>query len=244
MRVIRLLLLSLLCLLPLLATANSVVNPHIQFATGGGGGSLTMTTLSTRQNNQSGESVTPADNSLLVVISCSGSGASGQSISNNGGLTFTEGESLNTGAYRIHGVMWYTEIVTGSAVTIDLSGASTSVFDWLVLNFEGYDTVTPIGLTASDGLGNDARTGSLTGSLGGTSASDSIVVGCFASNNSAAGDMTSDASWTELAEDTSNYTTHFTYIEGAVSDFEMATATTSPSTYQGWLWLAFEVNAN
>jgi hypothetical protein len=103
-------------------------------------------------------------------------------------------------------------------MTVEVSFTANTAFDWsslTVIEFTGYDTGTPTGVTLAALTGS--RSGSYSPSLSGTSSSDSYVVaGGYADDGTA----TKGAAWTE-AHDFAALAGfahgNIEYIEGAVS---------------------------
>ncbi len=226
-----------------LLSSSALAVVFLQSDGGGGGGSLTLTELIFHENSNTTGSFTPSDSSLVMVIAGGTKHDAGSiSISDSESLTWTlQANHLNAN-WQATNYIWTTEIVTGVSMTVTTNNFNASNTKIQIVEITGYDTTTPVNLTHSDGAGNNTRTGAYSGSLGGTSASDSMVIGVF-SGVSGVDDLDTGSGWTEIVENSDGTnTSHFSYIEGAVSNFDLAEAAVN-SGWAGWAATAVEVQA-
>ncbi len=155
-------------------------------------------------------SFTPSDNSILTVTltRVDGSTSSSYSIA-GGGLTWTPRNDVETAGSSIPtGVkQWTAPVATGASMTVTITASGDGIFTGGGANPDhisvdqatGYNSGDPVGLLATDQL-NGSNTGTLSFSLGGTTASDSAViaaVACDGDNGAALVDA--GASWTVLS---------------------------------------------
>lgn len=176
---------------------------------------VTNTTFSTSPALQVGTpfvsaSFTPADNSLLVVTltRVDGSTASSYSIS-GGGLTWTAQNDVETAGSSIPtGVkQWTAPVTTGASMTVTITASSNGVFTGggaspchiSIDQVTGHNVASPIGLKATAEL-NGSNTGTLSYSLGGTTAAGSAVIAAVACDgDDGAALVDPGASWTTLS---------------------------------------------
>src|SRR5262245_55783959 len=148
-------------------------------------------------------SFTPSNNSLLVAIITTQNATGGDCIAgvatvapSGGGLTWTRRAAASTAASLVvNAGVWTAPVTTGASMTVatSASGVKSQGFVSLtVIEFTGYDTATPTGVTLGTSTGS--RSGAYSPALSGTSASDSyVVVGGIAD----AGTATKGSSWTQ-----------------------------------------------
>lgn len=216
-------------------------------SSGGGGGGLVLTDLdSTGEGVLTSGSFTPDDSSLLVVLfSAWEETQTGSTISDSAGLTWTKQvEVLNFGYGKLASV-FTAEVTTGVSMTVTIGGGTDNGAEMIqVVGLTGYDTATPVGLTASEGVINSAQTGAYTLSMGGTTSSDGIVIGMVNIVGSV-DDIDTGTGWTQLNEyaaESATQASHTQYFEGAKANFELDQLEGN-SGYQSFSAIAIEINA-
>jgi hypothetical protein len=142
---------------------------------------------------------TPNDASLLVLcVSCGPFDAATDISVSGGSLTWTKRAAYpaSPGAFEVISQIWTAPVSTGASMTVEVTDVPGDAqrFSASVVDVTGYDTSTPIGITAGDN--NGGRSGSYSLSLGGTTAADSAVFACGTVDNDitgpAAGDQLDD----------------------------------------------------
>lgn len=146
-------------------------------------------------------SFTPVDNSLLVICLSMGDAAvSGAtvSINNTAGLVFgAPAIDFSEAAANFHrNVIWTAPVTTGVPMTVMVgTGSATAEYVVTAFSYTTYDTVTPVGATAS---GQTTTTGAVTITLSGTPLATSEVIG-FDSSDTSSGlhNVTAGTGWSE-----------------------------------------------
>lgn len=148
-------------------------------------------------------SFTPSNNSLLVVIFTGQDGGGGTdtwSITDSAGLTWTLRASYQDTTNYYYGIrIWTAPVTTGVSMTVTVTPTGGSgLYALSIVDVTGYNTSTPVGLTAGAAgyqiAGGSPVTYAL--SMGGTTASDSIVVSSAASENY---DPNPATGWTDVS---------------------------------------------
>jgi hypothetical protein len=177
---------------------------------------------------------TPSNNSLLVVcasaVSSTAITATNLTIADSlGTLTWTSRATfdqnnwgIDDGAIRL----WTAPVGTGASmtVTIDMGADSVDLFNVWIVDYTGYDPVTPIGVTGSFSL-TSTPTGPKSLTLSGAPAATSEVIGYLVRDDSSGSPTSSPgATFTELVDvDTSGH-----------GGFEVEARSGSTSTTVDW----------
>lgn len=160
-------------------------------------------------------SFTPPSSSLLFVtvgFTENGGGTNPAvdfAITDSGGHTWTQLYRQNTtGGFATGQLIFYTQIVTGASMTVSYTCAGRNISWWATSAFAytGYDTVTPIGATATQIVNNFGAASPTPWSitLSGTPATTSEVVGVLTADKDTTG-STQGSTFTEI-HDISNPT--------------------------------------
>lgn len=167
----------------------------------------------TGPTNYTTSAFTPANDSLLVVTINSISFSSNQlncGVSSSPSLTWTRqvraasNGSLGPPVSEI----WTAPVTIGASTTVTISASADNVFSGdgtsssiTITEITGHDTVGNfLGLTASDSV-NGSTTGALSVSMGGTTASDSMVIATVAADGDHGAALVNGGSgWTELSK--------------------------------------------
>lgn len=187
---------------------------------------------------------TPSNNSILVAVSQQNlhGVASLPSIS-GGGLTWTkQAQGGPVTSFTNLVTIWTAPVSTGASMTVVVSNNVDGAISVSVTEFTGHDTGTPIGLTHQGGAAA-SRSGSYAGSMGGTTAAGSYVIGAGSVDTGSAGDVAVGSGYTTIASFVTSANdfawSRHEYKAGALSTFDYATLTTSFS----WAAAAIEVKA-
>lgn len=216
------------------STSFSVANP--------GSGVLAQTNIQSQLLTEStnapisvtGATFTPPSNSLLVVSTLMMSNqANGTETVSGGGLTWTKRMSfvspIHPSGYEYTQEIWTAPVSTASsmAVTVDSTGTSgtdPTRVNLQIIAFTGYDTVAPIGATAS---GSSLGSGAATITLSAAPATNSVVVATkgTADVNNTNSLATPGTGWTEVFDQATSY---------GYGDMETEVRTGSNSTAVTW----------
>ena len=201
---------------------------------------------------RSSSSFTPANNSLLVVTvhAISADSATDPVVSVSGGsLTWTRQKRACTNdPLGMLVEIWTAPVSTGASMTVTVDVSDTYIFSgestgFSVTEITGYDTGSPVGLTAETAT-HASHSGVLNLSLGGTTASSSIVLGGVASDgDNGDGAISGYASgYTGIftgANTDGWFRAHASYKAGALSTYDVP----SWSTAYGYAAAAIEIKA-
>jgi hypothetical protein len=178
-------------------------------------------------------SFTPSNNCLLVAVVSSSSSttisAANLTIADSlGTLTWTSQlavtHTLNTEAIRF----WTAPVASGASMTVtfDAGTDSTDQYTFVIVDYTGYNTVTPVGATGSKNTGTDnTYDGAYSFTLSGAPATTSEVFAGFHHDDNAAVSCTPGAAFTEINDiDTSGH-----------SGLEVQIRTGSTSTTVDWV---------
>src|SRR5262245_17117300 len=148
-------------------------------------------------------SFTPSNNSLLVAVALSQTNLSDVATTvisiSGGGLTWTNRANTPlSGGTNMCGAIWTAPVTTGASMTVTITGSNVvndenyGAVTVAVIEFTGYDTATPTGVSLAAVTGS--RSGAYSPALSGTSAATSyVVVGGVVDFGTA----TKGSSWTE-----------------------------------------------
>jgi hypothetical protein len=153
-------------------------------------------------NTQNTNSIAFANNRLYLLTVCSrGTAPMGVSSVTGGGITWTEAATAFTGTGPNMSIFrgLTTSGASTGALTITVSGGPTSSFKWIVDEFTGVNTTTPVVQAADCVSGVNQTTGTVALS-GFADATNNVAYGVFAHNIQEA--FTADASggWAILVD--------------------------------------------
>jgi|SRR6185369_11031476 hypothetical protein len=164
----------------------------------------TRATVNAASDTVTSGSFTPSADSLLVALvtfqNGGGAGASTCAMTGTGGLSWTSrANAATTFAFEVRAQIFTAPVgssPSAQTVTATVTGGSADNVTLVLVEFTGYDTGTPTGVTLA--ANTNARSGAYTPSLSGTSATDSYVIATGIVDGTATTDATVGASWSSL----------------------------------------------